>query len=339
MSKYTSELRYICESLTGHSSSVGYDDIDDVIDDAIPLIFSFTFPIFDETYRNVLCTKILRHYYTREIGLETYGLWKLKLQTKLNEIMPYYNKLYESELFRFNPLYDVDMTTTNVGRKTGESTDIGKNKNTIDRNTENKISEIETNNDNSNRLSTDSRENTAIDSRTNTSNGSKTKEIESDSVESVNNSATKRDLYSDTPQGALTGVDSETYLTNARKITDDIKDNKTGVSKSSEDMTDSNTETSRGDNIENSTGNSSETSTSENIRVNNRENNVTGQETNDGESTHVGSTKNTEDYVMHVIGKSAGSSYSKMIKEFRDNLLNIDMDIIRELSELFMLIW
>ena len=27
-------------------------------------------------------------------------------------------------------------------------------------------------------------------------------------------------MYSDTPQGALTGVESETYLTNARKVTD-----------------------------------------------------------------------------------------------------------------------
>ena len=64
------------------------------------------------------------HYYTREIGFETVGLWKLKLQTKLNEIMPYYNKLYETELLKYNPLYDVDMTTTNVGQKTGESVNI-----------------------------------------------------------------------------------------------------------------------------------------------------------------------------------------------------------------------
>ena len=124
MSKYTTEVRFICESLTGHDDSTGYDDIDSIIQDAIPLIFSFDFPIFDEEYRNVLCTKILRHYYTREIGLETYGLWKLKLQTKLNEIMPYYNKLYESELYKYNPLHDVDMTTTNVGQKTGERTDV-----------------------------------------------------------------------------------------------------------------------------------------------------------------------------------------------------------------------
>ena len=36
-----------------------------------------------------------------------------------------------------------------------------------------------------------------------------------------------RNLYSDTPQGALNGVESETYLTNARKttVTDNIENN------------------------------------------------------------------------------------------------------------------
>ena len=84
MSKYTTQVRFICESVSGHTDSVGFDDVDSVIEDAIPHIFDFDFPIFDENYREVIETKILRHYYTREIGLETYGLWKLKLHTKLN---------------------------------------------------------------------------------------------------------------------------------------------------------------------------------------------------------------------------------------------------------------
>ena len=109
MSKYTTEVRYICETLAGLSESVGYADIEQVIKNCLPKVFDFNFPIFDESYRSVLETKILRHYYTREIGLETVGLWKLKLSTKLNEIMPYYNKLYKSELIEFNPLYDVEL--------------------------------------------------------------------------------------------------------------------------------------------------------------------------------------------------------------------------------------
>ena len=275
MSKYTTEVRFICESLTGHDDSTGYDDIDSIIADAIPLIFSFDFPIFDEEYRNVLCTKILRHYYTREIGLETYGLWKLKLQTKLNEIMPYYNKLYESELYKYNPLYDVDMTTTNVGQKTGERTDVQN------------------------------------DDRMNTFSGSRTSENEQTNVASNENTrntdSQDRDMYSDTPQGGLTGVDTNTYLTNFRKIlgTNNTTDkgNATDVSNGKQTTSDQNSESSR------------------------------------GTSTTLGKTNNTEDYVMHVVGKSAGANYAKMIKDFRDNLLNIDMDIIRDLGELFMLLW
>lgn len=299
MSKYTSEVRFICESLTGHEESKGYDDIDDIIEQAIPLIFNFDFPIFDENYREVLCTKILRHYYTREIGLETYGLWKLKLQTKLNEIMPYYNQLYKSELLKFNPLYDVNMTTVNSGSKTGENTNIDSNEiNTVNDRTSNR-----------NEIGHDS------DSRTNTSQGTS-----SENSEVANNAnRVNRDLYSDTPQGALIGVENENYLTNARKIMDE-----------SEDGSVSN---------KNGNVNSLESSIGENSRNNFTEESDSGTETRKGFSQNIGKTKNTEDYIMKVIGKSGGVSYAKLLKEFRDTFLNIDLDIIRDLGELFMLIW
>lgn len=105
MSKYTTEVRFICEFNAGLDESVGYNDVDNVIDESYDKIFDFNFPIFDELYRSALEKKILKHFYTREIAYETVGLWKLKLATKMNEIMPYYNKLYLSELIEFNPLY------------------------------------------------------------------------------------------------------------------------------------------------------------------------------------------------------------------------------------------
>lgn len=98
MSKYTTEVRYICEVAAGLKESVGFDNVWDVLtDDTVKKVFeNITFPIFDEAYRVPLEKKILLHYYTREIGLETVGLWKLKMTSKLNDIMPYYNQLYES---------------------------------------------------------------------------------------------------------------------------------------------------------------------------------------------------------------------------------------------------
>ena len=111
MSKYTTEVRFICEHLCGLDESKGYNDIGTIISNARQKIFDFEYPIFDDNYKSVLETKILRHYYTREIGQETVGLWKLKLCTKLNDIMPYYNQLYKSAVIEFNPMYDMDLTT------------------------------------------------------------------------------------------------------------------------------------------------------------------------------------------------------------------------------------
>ena len=135
MSKYTTEVRYICETAAGYDESKGYSDIETIIAAARSKIFDFSYPLFDAAYKATLETKILRHFYTREIGAETVGLWKHFLCRKLNEIMPYYNKLYQSELLEFNPFYDVDYTregsregedtNTNTRTGTGKSTDSG----------------------------------------------------------------------------------------------------------------------------------------------------------------------------------------------------------------------
>lgn len=55
------------------------------------------YPIFDEEYRIILNNKILMHYYMDEIGFETAGLFKVYLNNKMNEIMPYYNELYKKQ--------------------------------------------------------------------------------------------------------------------------------------------------------------------------------------------------------------------------------------------------
>lgn len=127
MSKYTTELRFVCEMAANRTEQGGYDDIDEIIELAAPKIFN-NYPIFDENYRPVLEKKILMHYYTREISEEVVGLWKLRLASRMNEIMPYFNKLYDSELLKFNPLYDVDYTI----QRENSGTRIGTNKGTVE---------------------------------------------------------------------------------------------------------------------------------------------------------------------------------------------------------------
>lgn len=319
MSKYTTELRFICETEAGKTESVGLSKVDEVISAALPHIFDFDFPIFDENYRTTLETKIIRHYYTREIGLETYGLWKLKLQTKLNEIMPYYNKLYQSELYTYNPLYDVDMTTTHVGRRTGENTNVDSRISERNNSGTSKNVGDETTAD-TNRATTSgerSVENTGSETNTGRSKNSATRNYQRD------------DAYSDTPQGTLNNVKNLNYLTNARNIVDTEMTNEngetTGASASENKQNETNQQTVTGDN------------TSATTRVSERTDDFT--ESNKNEGINTGTSKSTEDYVLHVMGKSAGTNYARMIKDFRDNLLNIDMDVIRELNDLFMLVW
>ena len=111
MSKFTTEVRFICETANGQTESSGYDDVDEILTNVANKVMP-DYPIFDENYRLTLNKKILSHYYTREICAETVGLWKLWLGNRMREIMPYYNQLYKSQLLEFNPLYTVDLTTT-----------------------------------------------------------------------------------------------------------------------------------------------------------------------------------------------------------------------------------
>lgn len=211
MSMYTTELRYICESYAGLTESAGYNNIENVIKKALPKIFDFDFPIFDEDYRTVIETKIIKHYYTREISEETVGLWKLRLNTKMNEIMPYYNQLYKAWSVDFNPLYDTDITT----------------------------------------------EHTLDNESTQTTSGKST------------------DRFSYTPQGSLQNIENNTYLSNATIV----------------------------------------------------------------DSNASGTSNSTDEYLEKITGKRGSMSYSKMLDEYRESLINIDLMIIVDLKDLFFKLW
>ena len=98
MSKYTTEVRFICEVKSGFTEEeLKAKSVDEIISASRNKIFNFSYPLYDGGHKPVLETKILKHYYTREIAGETFALWQLWLNDKLNLIMPKYNKLYEAE--------------------------------------------------------------------------------------------------------------------------------------------------------------------------------------------------------------------------------------------------
>lgn len=247
MSKYTTEVRFICEHSAGLAESVGYNSVDSVLDASREKVFDFDYPIFDEAYRTTLEKKILKHYYTREICCETVGLWKLFLNRKMNEIMPYYNQLYKSALIEFNPLYDVDLTTTHQRVNNGENesnraiNETGKyNENSSEATLESAKgnysectggAESETSNgtfkENDTYGENKSKTNNIItDETTNKSDNTATNQTSSESnhSETSNESANKNDhweYFSDTPEGGINGLAGLNYLTNATHVTDD----------------------------------------------------------------------------------------------------------------------
>lgn len=296
MSKYTTEVRFLCEQAAGLTESAGYDRIDNILDSARDKIFDFDFPLFDENYRVTLENKILKHYYTREIGAESIGLWKHWLCTRMNEIMPYYNELYKSAVIEFNPMYDVDLTTDYQKVDNGNRDKTGS------------YSETNEGERNSNGTSTRT-ENATINTSVN------------GNTDTTVNDAKKNDhweYFSDTPEGGINGVADLSYLTNATHITDDG----TGTT---------------------STTNSENTTTTETTNETTNNGATTDTTTNTDEKVGSNSSneviRNTEDYLHHVIGKTGGISYSKLLKEYRDTFINIDMMIIRDLRDLFMNVW
>ena len=60
------------------------------------MFFDFDYPLTSVIDKADFETMILNHYLMRRIGYETVTAFKIALNVKLNEIMPMYNKLFES---------------------------------------------------------------------------------------------------------------------------------------------------------------------------------------------------------------------------------------------------
>lgn len=133
MSKYTTELRFIVENIAKEQN---LKSINSKIEYALPNIFNFDFPIFDETHRIPLETKIIHHYYFREIAFETVGLWKEFLNIKLNEIMPFYNQLYATLENPIDYLNDINITEISTKEYQKENTSEYSEENTLNANTQ-----------------------------------------------------------------------------------------------------------------------------------------------------------------------------------------------------------
>lgn len=272
--KYTTLLRDICEFYANKNTN-GLSNINNVLDKSWNIIFTNNWEIFDESYRKILCEKILRKYFTREICAETVELWKLWLDATMCEIMPTYNQLYESTLIKYDVFNNVDVTTT--FDKSGKED----SKNTGNINT--------------------------TDSGTQTNSGKSTGNAKGTTKSDSKNNGTEWDLHSDTPQGGINGVEDEQYLSDATKRTNN----------SNADST-----------VTNSENNSTE--------INNT---LKTSNTQINSNTNKGTKESSEEWTQRIFGKNNGQSNASLLKEFRENILNIDQMIIKDLETLFFQLW
>ncbi len=105
MAIYTTQLRSIVEQCQAEAH-VGPDDFTV----AYERLGLSDYPIFDESYRQSLNDKIIRHYYFQEIGDETVARFRWHLRSTMWEQMPYFNQLYNSLNLITDPLTNVHYT-------------------------------------------------------------------------------------------------------------------------------------------------------------------------------------------------------------------------------------
>lgn len=109
MSKYTTMLRFPIEQ---RLDDLGLPHIEENWPYIYPVIGLDDYPIYDAAHRSALNGKIIRRYYMREIGFETLGQFAWNMRRKMYEIMPYYNKLFESESLVTEPMLSRNLDYT-----------------------------------------------------------------------------------------------------------------------------------------------------------------------------------------------------------------------------------
>ncbi|ASR76800.1 lower collar protein [Bacillus phage vB_BveP-Goe6] len=247
MSSYTMQLRTYIEMWSQGETGLSTAE---KIEKGRPKLFDFNYPIFDESYRTIFETHFIRNFYMREIGFETEGLFKFHLETWLMINMPYFNKLFESELIKYDPLEN-----TRVGVKSNT-------KNDTDRNDNRDVKQDLTSNGTS---STDAKQN---DTSKTTGNE------KSSGSGSITDDNFKRDLNADTADDRLqlTTKDGEGVLEYASQI-EEHNENKKRVTKTN-NTTDTTSTTTGTSTLDSDSKTSNKANTTSNDKLNSQINSV-----------------------------------------------------------------
>nr|DAV52881.1 MAG TPA: Lower collar protein [Caudoviricetes sp.] len=135
MAVYTTKVKDICENqyIMNHPD-YNEDDLNNTIllcKDTHKNIFNFDYPLADEL-KTDFETTFLMHYYFREIGQETVGVWKHYIAEHLYMVADTYNQLYKSINLDYdilNPLHYTENESVNLGETTSNNRDSNTNAN------------------------------------------------------------------------------------------------------------------------------------------------------------------------------------------------------------------
>lgn len=273
MSSYTMQLRAYIEHFSQHKRGLS---IRERIEIGRPKLFDFYYPIFSQNYKKRFEENFIRKFYMREIGFETEELFKFNLETWLNINMPYFNKLFESECIKYDPLINAFMTIE-------RDTDLKRDRKD-DRNIHQKSE-------------TDGTTKSDIEQDSNT----QSETLEDDFNRRVESDNPDTRLRLQTQQGK--GV-----IEYASDIQENKADNKTNTSGKANTKTDS-----------------TDVAHTESVA--------------DQSDNLMSNLEEFENFIERREGKVGTESQAKMIMDYRNALLRVEVQIHKEMNELFMLVY
>ena len=225
----------------------------------------------------------------------------------MNLIMPYYVELFKSAALEFDPLTDVDVTEKMDQDTTGTGSGVSSD------------SSSGSVHDTTNASSVTGEQTTSSDTRNASGSADRSASSSNTGTDSENSSS----KYSDTPQGSITNLAADTYLTNAT-IVDKTGDHNSSAADSEQSNT---TSSESGEAAQSRDINSASTGDLDRTMNNQTDRIMTSSDTG------------TLDYEKTIKGKRGGASYSEMLQAYRNTILRIDSMICDELEDLFMLLW
>lgn len=281
------------------------------VKDTADRLFNFTFSWYNDNADGSLDLfkkMFVENHFTDEIGFETLGLFKMKMQSVFFEKIPYYTDLYRALHIEYDPLinYNVKNNTESTGDKTDKLN--GTVKNTGD-DVNSLTSSGNKNTDNSNGGS---------DTTTSTANNSVS------ATDKNNYSATNDNqrLLSDFPQANFST--KKDYAKSLDRFSENNKNN-------------SSSERSENAELENS-GTTKYGATFKGIEKNTREdkNILTHGHVVDSENTNVYKTANNSK--ANTEGWSGGSKTDELEK-YRKAIRNLNEMLLHEFDDLFMCVY